>query len=92
MFDIAPDPKAVDPDGQPADELDLETALTVKRILIQLASDQENAAASEAAEVPYWKACPDSVRGSRAAARALRAVAESLSWQAPQVAARMRQS
>ena len=70
MFDIAPD--------SAADQLDPETALTVQRILIQLASEQEDAAASVAAQTPYWQACPDSVRGSRAAARALRAAADSL--------------
>jgi len=59
-------------------QLDEETALAVQRILVQLADEQDAAAASEAAQVPYWKPCPDSVRGSRAAARALRAAAESL--------------
>lgn len=83
MLDIAPDQRTVDHDGQPAVRLDPDTAVTVQKILIQLASEQENAAASEAAQVPYWKACPDSVRGSRAAARALRAVAESLSVAGP---------
>lgn len=78
MLDIAHDPRTVDLDGHPADQLDPETVRTVRRILNQLAEDQENAAASEAAQVPYWKACPDSVRGSRAAARALRAAAASL--------------
>lgn len=78
MFESQPDPQPVDHHGQPVEELDLETALTVQRILNRLAADQEAAAAEEASHVPYWKACPDSVRGSRAAARALRAVAESL--------------
>ncbi|MGN6723375.1 MAG: hypothetical protein ACTHJM_12265 [Marmoricola sp.] len=59
-------------------QLDEETALAVQRILVQLADDQDAAAATEAAQVPYWKACPDSVRGSRAAARALRAAADAL--------------
>jgi hypothetical protein len=78
MFDVVPDPTTDDQDGHTADQLDRETALTVQRILNHLAEEADNAAAMEAAQVPYWKACPDSVRGSRAAARALRAAAESL--------------
>lgn len=58
--------------------LDPETSRVVRRILIRLASDQEEAAASEAAQVPYWKPCPHSVLASRAAARALRECAETL--------------
>jgi len=85
MFDIAPSSTSADHDGHPAEQLDLETTLAVHRILIRLADDQDNAAASEAAEVPYWKACPDSVRGRRAAARALRGIAESFSIRTPQV-------
>lgn len=78
MFDNAPYWATVDHGGQAADALDVKTTLTLKRILIRLASDLDSAAASEAAQVPYWKACPDSVRGRRAAARALRATADSL--------------
>ncbi|MGN6162200.1 MAG: hypothetical protein ACTHOG_10940 [Marmoricola sp.] len=78
MFEIESDATKGDLPGHPAPELDLETARTVQRILIQLAHDQEDAAAREAAQTPYWKPCPDSVRGSRAAARALRAIADSL--------------
>ena len=78
MFDTEFDAAAADQSGQWAEPLDLETARTVRRILMRLADAQENEAANEAAQIPYWQACPDSVRGSRAAARALRAVAESL--------------
>ena len=78
MFVSEFDQTAADHSGPLAEPLDLETARQVRRILMRLADDQENSAADEAAQVPYWKACPDSVRGSRAAARALRAVAESL--------------
>lgn len=78
MYEIAPDQEPVARHGRSVDQLDRETAQRVRRILIELASDQDEAAAREAAQVPYWKTCPDSVRGSRAAARALRAAAESL--------------
>ena len=60
------------------DALDAETAVAVRRILLRLASDQEQTAAEEAARVPYWRACPESVAGSRAAANALRSAADSL--------------
>ena len=78
MFESGFDATAADGSGQWGEPLDLETARTVRRILMRLADAQETSAADEAAQVPYWKTCPDSVRGSRAAARALRAVAESL--------------
>lgn len=85
MYEVEMESVTVDHVGLPPDELDPETAQALQKILNRLASDQENAAASEAAQVPYWKACPDSVRGSRAAARALRALAESLSIRTPQI-------
>lgn len=55
---------------------DLKTAHAVRAMLLQLADAQERIAAEEAALVPYWKPCPQSVIGARAAARALRASAE----------------
>ena len=86
MFEIETEAVAPDHVGQSVIEhCDPQTAETLQKLLNRLASEQENAAASEAAQVPYWKACPDSVRGSRAAARALRALAESLSGPSPQV-------
>lgn len=53
-----------------------EVARVVRRVLARLASEQEAAAAAEAALVPYWKPCPSSVVGFRAAARVLREAAE----------------
>jgi hypothetical protein len=50
----------------------------LRRMLFRLASEQDTLAATEAALVPYWKACPPSVTAIRLAARALRAAAESL--------------
>lgn len=43
------------------------------RELVRLAQQEENAAADEAARVPYWQPTPASVLGHRAAAAALRA-------------------
>lgn len=63
------------------DALDADTASAVRRVLLRLASDQEQAAADEAAHVQYWQACPESVIGSRAAAAALRSAAESMQLQ-----------
>ncbi len=40
-----------------------------------LARAEDEAAAQEAARVPYWAACPPSVRAHREAARSLRATA-----------------
>ena len=78
MFESEFDSAPADRSGQWTEPLDLETARKVRRILMRLAEAQEKEAANEAAQVPYWQTCPDTVRGSRAAARALRAVAESL--------------
>ena len=50
----------------------------VRGIIFDLATEEEAAAADEAAEVPYWCSCPPSVIGHRAAARALRRAAESI--------------
>lgn len=60
------------------EQVDLDVAATIRRIIFGIAADEEAAAAAEAARVPYWKSCPDSVIGHRAAAHALRAVAESI--------------
>lgn len=65
-------------DQLPAVPLDPEVTRILRRLLFDLAKEQEAAAASEAAQVPYWKPCPHSVIGSRAAARALRQAAEAL--------------
>lgn len=54
-------------------------ASTLRRMIFALAREQDNAAADEAALVPYWKACPDAIIGHRAAARALRELADALS-------------
>lgn len=78
MFESEYDSGAADHTGPLAEPLDPDTARKVRRILMRLADDQENSAIAEAAHVPYWKSWPDSVRECRAAARALRAVAESL--------------
>lgn len=60
------------------ESLDPETAQVVRRILLRLAVDQEQAAAREAANTPYWQRCPESVVGGRAAAQALRSAAETM--------------
>ena len=52
------------------------TTSTVPAILLELAKQQEELAADEAAAVPYWTPCPPSVSGHRAAAEALREQAE----------------
>lgn len=78
MFDFAPALPARDRDEHPIRALDRRTAAVVRQILLQLANEQEEAAASEAAATPYWKACPVSVLGSRAAAEALRSAAEAM--------------
>ena len=77
MFDDALEAYEVHRD-LPGEQLDAEVAHVVRRILLRLASDQEQAAADEAAHIQYWQACPDSVVGCRAAAQALRSVAESM--------------
>ena len=62
----------------PAVPLDPEISRILRQLLYSLADDQDAAAAKEAAEVPYWKPCPHSVIGIRAAARALREAADAL--------------
>lgn len=59
----------------PTVPLDPEVSRVVRRMLFDLADEQDAAAADEAARVPYWKPTPYSVIGTRAAARALREAA-----------------
>jgi hypothetical protein len=66
-------------EDEETERLDCEVARRLRRVLARLASEQETAAAQLAAVVPYWKPCPDSVIGFRAAARVLREAAESFS-------------
>lgn len=69
------------PDEQPGGSsqgLEPEVAATLRSIIFGLAAEEEAAAASEAAQVPYWCSCPESVIGHRAAAKALRLAAESI--------------
>jgi hypothetical protein len=58
--------------------LDPEVTRILRQMLCTLAHECDETAAREAAQVPYWKACPHSVIGTREAARALRRAAESL--------------
>lgn len=51
---------------------------TLRLTLLEIASDEDERAATEAARVPYWAPVPDSVLGHREAARALRVVADRL--------------
>jgi hypothetical protein len=51
---------------------------TVQRMLLRLALVQDERAASEAAQVPYWSPCPDSVLARRTAAEVLRECADQL--------------
>jgi len=44
--------------------------------LLRLARHEDDLAAAEGAEVPYWATCPPSVLGHRTAAAALRAEAD----------------
>lgn len=55
-----------------------EMIVALARELRRLAKAEDDRAAAEAAEVPYWIPCPSSVLGARAAAQALRADAERL--------------
>lgn len=65
-------------DELPAVPLDPEISQILRRLLYSLANQQDSAAAEQAAVVPYWKPCPHSVIGIRAAARALREAADAL--------------
>jgi hypothetical protein len=44
----------------------------VRQVLLRLADGEEELANAEAARVPYWSPCTESVLGHRAAARVLR--------------------
>jgi len=46
-------------------------AMAVRRELLRIARHEEDLAAAEAAQVPYWAPYPASVQGHRAAAAAL---------------------
>ncbi|HSX68683.1 hypothetical protein [Nocardioides sp.] len=48
------------------------------RELFALAKHEDDVAAEEASQLPYWVPCPPSVVGHRAAARTLRAEAQRL--------------
>jgi hypothetical protein len=50
----------------------------LRRELLRLARMEEDLAATEAAAVPYWAACPPTVTGHRAAAVVLRTSADQL--------------
>lgn len=52
------------------------TLQRLRQPLLQLARREEDLAAEEAAPLPYWRACPPSVEGHRAAPSALRWEAE----------------
>ena len=58
--------------------LDGPVATKLRQALLRLAAFEENLAATEAAQVPYWSPCPATVAGHRAAARALREDADRL--------------
>lgn len=58
--------------------IDSPLAAMMRRELLRLAAAEDELAATEGAEVPYWVPCPDSVLGHRAAARTLRARADRL--------------
>jgi len=51
--------------------------------LLQLAREEDELAHAEGARAPYWAACPPSVQGHRAAADALRDVANRITNSAP---------
>jgi hypothetical protein len=55
-----------------------EMIVALARELRALAKAEDDRAAAEAADVPYWIPCPSSVLGARAAARTLRVDAEAL--------------
>jgi hypothetical protein len=54
----------------------------VREVLLRLARREDDAAAAEAASVPYWAPIPDTVVGRRRAAAALRAEAEDVDGRA----------
>jgi len=64
--------------GDGRHELPLEVISIVRRELLRLARFEDEFAAREAAQVPYWMPLPPVVDGHRAAARALREDADRL--------------
>lgn len=60
------------------DLLPLEVIAVLRRELLHLARLEDEVAAKQAAQVPYWTPIPASVDGHRAAARALREDADTL--------------
>lgn len=87
MFDTPSDITSTGSHQGLDDPFDSKTAYAVRETLFRLANDQERIAAGEAALVPYWKPCPETVTGPRAAARALRAAAEMMLLPSPRSAA-----
>jgi hypothetical protein len=60
------------------DQLPMDLITVLRRELLRLARLEEELAAREAAQVPYWTPLPPAVDGHRAAARALRDDADGL--------------
>jgi hypothetical protein len=87
MVDISSTTNEGDLNGLPVELLDAESAASMRKILLRLATAQDEAAAAQAARTPYWKPWPESAIGCKAAARALRAIAESLSVALPRASA-----
>lgn len=58
--------------------IDQEIATRLRLRLLELAHQQDDLAAAEAALTPYWKPQPTAVAGHRSAAGALRAEADRL--------------
>lgn len=83
MVDINASRNEVGLDGVPFEGLDAQTAVSIRGVLLRLATAQDEAASKQAALTPYWKPWPESVIGCKAAARALRTLADSLSMACP---------
>lgn len=66
-----------------SESVDLTDAIC--QALIELARKEDELAAAEAARLPYWAVCTPSMEGHHAAAEALRAEAESMTYP-PEVA------
>lgn len=58
------------------DETSPDLVSALRHRLLALATQQERFATQAAAAVPYWVACPPEVTGHRAAAAALRRLAD----------------
>lgn len=61
-------------------QLPRDLATQLRHALFALARMEDELANTEAAQLPYWAPCPESVTGHRAAAQALRARADGLAW------------